>query len=165
MGLGRVISLVLFIVVAAQQERSLSQSDASPAHAGCFITNSNSSKMLVIKLTYDGNKFDIPGGCTDWHEPAMRTAQRETWEESGYNVSTGELLATVRNGFRIYRCYLQQQKPGKEPDHEVSSVQWINAWEIENFMSQHMWRFQKDQAHLYLSWLKEFDGHRRLLIV
>ena len=29
---------------------------------GCFITNSNSSKMLVIKLTYDGNKFDIPGG-------------------------------------------------------------------------------------------------------
>lgn len=34
MGLGRVISLVLFIVVAAQQERSLSQSDASPAHAG-----------------------------------------------------------------------------------------------------------------------------------
>lgn len=98
---------------------------------GCFITNSNSSKMLVIKLTYDGNKFDIPGGwslgepclvgvcsvmirsicsepelagCTDWHEPAMRTAQRETWEESGYNVSIGELLATVRNGFRIYRC-------------------------------------------------------------
>lgn len=34
MGLGCVISLVLFIVVAAQQERSLSQSDASPAHAG-----------------------------------------------------------------------------------------------------------------------------------
>jgi 8-oxo-dGTP pyrophosphatase MutT (NUDIX family) len=33
----------------------------------------------------------------------MRTAQRETWEESGYKVRTGELLATVRNGFRIYR--------------------------------------------------------------
>ena len=119
--------------------------------------------MLVIKLTYDENKFDIPGGripsqgfwcsglvelkateicflqvsvwlclvcfgaplesnvalCshwasqsrtpwpwvgqTDWREPAMRTAQRETWEESGYKVRTGELLATVRNGFRIYR--------------------------------------------------------------
>ncbi|CAK9041305.1 unnamed protein product, partial [Durusdinium trenchii] len=58
--------------------------------------------MLVIKLTYDGNKFDIPGGQTDWREPAMRTAERETWEESGYRVSIGQLLATVRNGFRIY---------------------------------------------------------------
>lgn len=33
----------------------------------------------------------------------MRTAERETWEESGYRVSIGQLLATVRNGFRIYR--------------------------------------------------------------
>lgn len=102
----------------------------------------------------------------------MRTAQRETWEESGYKVRTGELLATVRNGFRIYRCYLQQHEPGKEPDHEVSSVQWITASEIEDFISQKMWRCQEDQAHLYLSWLKaldqidaEIDAERRLLIV
>lgn len=155
--------LMLLVTVSAEPERLLTESDASPVHAGCFITNG--PKMLVIKLTYDGNKFDIPGGQTDWREPAMRTAERETWEESGYRVSIGQLLATVRNGFRIYRCYLQQQEPGKKPDHEVSSVQWISASEVENYISQHLWRFQEDQAHLYLSWLNKFEGNRRLLIV
>ena len=93
--------LMLLVTVSAEPERLLTESDASPAHAGtdrvftcfqsecvvraldscklaiccntqggfcalgaaasgCFITNG--PKMLVIKLTYDGNKFDIPGG-------------------------------------------------------------------------------------------------------
>ena len=49
------------------------------------------------------NKFDIPGGRTDGQEPATKTAERETWEESGYSVEVGELLATVRGGFHIFR--------------------------------------------------------------
>ncbi|CAE6957443.1 unnamed protein product [Symbiodinium natans] len=110
--------------------------------------------MLAVKLTYDGNKFDIPGGQTNWQEPATRTAERETWEESGYPVEVGELLATVRGGFRIFRCSLKQQNPGKGPDHEVSSVQWINPWEVDSFMQQHLWRFQDEQAHLYAQWLR-----------
>ena len=63
----------------------------------------NGDTMLAVKLTYDGNKFDIPGGRTDGHEPATKTAERETWEESGYSVEVGELLATVRGGFHIFR--------------------------------------------------------------
>ena len=49
--------------------------------------------MLIfqVKLTYDGYKFDIPGGCTNGQEPATRTAERETFEESGYQV--GEVQA------------------------------------------------------------------------
>ena len=133
--------------------RGLADADAAPAHAGCFVKKGNA--MLAVKLTYDGNKFDIPGGCTNGREPAKRTAERETWEESGYPVEVNELLATVRGGFRIYRrasaismlcccafvpepsgirCSVKQQDPGKGPDHEVSSVQWINPWEVDNFM-------------------------------
>jgi len=51
-----------------------------------------------VKLTYDGYKFDIPGGCTNGHEPATKTAERETFEESGYQVpgnSAGDLFAMV----------------------------------------------------------------------
>ena len=55
--------------------------------------------MLAVKLTYDGNLFDIPGalrrclvqdsrgGRTDGQEPATRTAERETFEESGYQAT------------------------------------------------------------------------------
>lgn len=34
-------------------------------------------------------------------------------------VSIGELLTTVRGGFKIYKCYLQGSSPRKGPDHEV----------------------------------------------
>mmetsp|Transcript_15440 Transcript_15440/g.29116 ORF Transcript_15440/g.29116 Transcript_15440/m.29116 type:complete len:186 (+) Transcript_15440:49-606(+) len=179
------VVLSLVISVAVSQAENRAQTDQSPSHAGCFVKKGKT--MLAVKLTYDGNLFDIPGGRTDGREPAPKTAERETWEESGYPVEVGELLATVRGGFRIFRCHLKQQNPGKGPDHEVSSVQWINDWEVENFIQQHMWRFQDAQAPLYLQWLHDANmageevqwqqgqqgeqvqeqdgGHRRLLVV
>ena len=48
-----------------------------------------------VKLTYDGNLFDIPGGRTDGREPATRTAERETFEESGYQVSWDGWMAVL----------------------------------------------------------------------
>ena len=56
--------------------------------------------VAEIKLTYDGNLFDIPGGCTDGREPATRTAERETFEESGYEAGIAEIAA----GFKC--CHL-----------------------------------------------------------
>ena len=86
----------------ANSSRGLSDADAAPGHAGCFVMQGNA--MLAVKLTYDGNLFDIPGGQTNWHEPARKTAERETWEESGYPVDVQELLTTVRGGsFNIFR--------------------------------------------------------------
>eukprot|EP00439_Symbiodinium_sp_Y106_P043072 s2226_g5.t1 len=129
--------------------------DASPAHAGCFVRKGN--QMLVVKLTYGGRKYDIPGGQTNWREPASRTAERETWEESGYRVNAGGRLATVRNHFRIYECYLQDDHPGKGHDHEISEVRWMNADEVRREMNRGMWRFQRSQAYLYLRWLGHSD--------
>mmetsp|Transcript_11397 Transcript_11397/g.19252 ORF Transcript_11397/g.19252 Transcript_11397/m.19252 type:complete len:159 (+) Transcript_11397:45-521(+) len=154
--------LVLSFIVAA----GATEAADGPSHAGCFV--SNGTTMLAIKLTYDGNLFDIPGGCTDGREPSTRTAERETFEESGYEVSIGELLATVRGGFRIYKCYLKDSVPHKNPDHEVSQVRWMDASEIEGHLQHHEWRFQDDQACMYLDFLlgRNHNNHnRRLLIV
>lgn len=136
----------------------------APSHAGCFV--SNGTTMLAVKLTYDGYKFDIPGGCTNGREPATRTAERETFEESGYQVSIGELLTTVRGGFQIYKCYLQGSSPQKGPDHEVSQVRWMDAGEIDAHLQHHEWRYQDQQAYLYLDWLlgRENNPHRRLMV-
>ena len=49
--------------------------------------------VAEIKLTYDGNLFDIPGGCTDGREPATRTAERETFKESGYEAGIAHIAA------------------------------------------------------------------------
>lgn len=46
----------------------------------------HSSAIAQVKLTYDGYLFDIPGGRTDGREPSTRTAERETFEESGYQA-------------------------------------------------------------------------------
>ena len=168
------VSLLMLRAVAsappdANSSRGLSDAGA-PGHAGCFVMKGNA--MLAVKLTYDGNKFDIPGGQTNWREPARKTAERETWEESGYSVEAHEIMATVRGGFHIFRqastapygascqasgkkvrrrmakvscvglfslllaarCTLKQQEPGKGPDHEVSSVQWMNPGEVDSYM-------------------------------
>ena len=95
------LSLQSVAGVPENSTRGLCDAYAALVHAGCFVKNGDT--MLAVKLTYDGNKFDIPGGRTDGHEPATKTAERETWEESGYSVEVGELLATVRGGFHIFR--------------------------------------------------------------
>eukprot|EP00913_Durusdinium_trenchii_P025868 g24275.t1 len=149
------LQLLCFVAQLAVVAATAHQ-DAPPSHAGCFV--SNGTTMLAVKLTYDGYLFDIPGGRTDGHEPAQRTAERETFEESGYQVSIGELLATVRGGFNIYKCYLQDSIPHKGPDHEVSLVKWMDASEIEGHLQHHEWRFQDDQARFYLDWLQGNNG-------
>eukprot|EP00438_Fugacium_kawagutii_P006726 Skav219138 [mRNA] locus=scaffold1574:679840:681239:+ [translate_table: standard] len=149
---------VLLSLIAAAAASASASADG-PSHAGCFVVNG------TVKLTYDGYKFDIPGGCTDGREPSTRTAERETFEESGYQVSVGELLATVRGAFRIYKCYLQDSVPHKGPDHEVSQVRWMDENEIEGHLQHHEWRYQDDQAVMYKDFLHGNNHHRRLLMV
>lgn len=63
-------------------------------------------------------------------------------------------MATVRGGFHIYQCWLQElalkahlsgqdSHPGKGPDHEISEVKWMSrGWgdvsEIRPWQSQVM---------------------------
>jgi len=124
--------------------------DSKPAHAGCFVVHEG--KLLAERLTYDREKFDIPGGQTNWNEPARCTAYRETYEETGYLVAPRELLAVVRNDFHLYRCELLRPQPLKGHDHEISWVGWMDASEVDAKVSQHMWRFP--EAHQYAGWLR-----------
>lgn len=139
--------MAMWTIAAALMVSMAAGHGEAPSHAGCFV--SNGTTMLAVKLTYDGYKFDIPGGCTN-----------------GREVSIGELLTTVRGGFQIYKCYLQGSSPQKGPDHEVSQVRWMDAGEIDAHLQHHEWRYQDQQAYLYLDWLlgKENNPHRRLMV-
>ena len=69
--------------------------------------------MAEVKLTYDGNLFDIPGGRTDGREPATRTAERETFEESGYQAWTSDQAVMTRNRNSADQKYqeLEEREP------------------------------------------------------
>jgi len=124
--------------------------DSTPGHAGCFIVHNG--RLLTEKLTYDGMRYDIPGGQSDWHEPARCTAHREALEETGYNVAPRELLAVVRNNFHIYRCELLQANPIKGHDHEISWVGWMSPGEVRENVRQHRFRFP--EAARYADWMR-----------
>jgi len=124
--------------------------DSAPAHSGCFVVHNG--RLLTEKLTYDGMPYDIPGGQSDWHEPARCTAHREALEETGYNVAPKELLAVVRNNFHIYRCVLLQSNPIKGHDHEISWVGWMSPGEVREKVRQHSFRFP--EAARYVDWMR-----------
>jgi len=121
-----------------------------PAHAGCFVVRGG--RLLATKLTYDGRRYDIPGGQTNWREPARCTAHRETLEETGYNVAPRELLAVVRNNFHLYRCELLQSHPVMGHDHEISWVGWLSASDIQDRVRMGHWRFP--EAYRYADWVR-----------
>lgn len=120
--------------------------DPSPAPAGCFV--SRNGTMLALKLAPDGQGHDLPGGLSDGLEPARCTAHREVLEETGYLVAPRDLLATVRDGFRIYRCELLFDEPVRTRDGEAPWVDWLTREEVQ----AKEWRFP--EAAMYAKWIK-----------
>ena len=115
------------------------------SHGGCFISRNN--QVLLIQQTTD--LWAIPGGHQDNHESGQETAQRETFEESGYHVSVGEELLLIREAFHIYRCdILPLPQEGIDKD-EVKQVQWISKEDIIKGMA---WRFPEEAKH-YKDWI------------
>jgi len=125
----------------------------SPMHAGCFVLRGD-GRLLAIRLTYDGRKFDLPGGQTNWREPPRCTAHRETYEESGFEVTPTELLDGNLHGgyFRLYRCVLLKERPSKRPDHEVSQLAWLSKDEVRDKLRRGLWRFP--EASRYVDWMR-----------
>ena len=74
--------------------------DVGVPSAGCLAVNDGD--VLLVKIM--GGTYGPPGGSVDKNESAQCAAERETWEETGVQVSAGELAAEFDNGFRLYWC-------------------------------------------------------------
>jgi ADP-ribose pyrophosphatase YjhB (NUDIX family) len=62
-------------------------------------------KILLVKELLDHGLWTLPGGWVDVNEPPSRAAEREAWEESGYQVKAVKLLALYdrnQHGFPPY---------------------------------------------------------------
>ncbi len=121
--------------------------DAGPVEilspsAGCLLLRGDS--LLVVNVR--GQGASVPGGKSLPGESAACTAQRETYEETGLWLQTGELLEVFDTGFHLLRCYAPQQ--GSEPDVgysvEISEAYWLPRAEFANTR----WRFPGQGADM-----------------
>jgi len=94
--------------------------DPSPASSGCLVWVRG--RLLV---TRSGDKLDIPHGQSDDLEPSRCTAHRGTLESTGHLVVPRDLLATMSDGFRIFRCELLQADPVAHVEDQGVKTEWL----------------------------------------
>lgn len=107
----------------------------TPNIGGLAATFNNAGEILLIKRADDGT-WGLPGGYSESGENPAETAVRETREETGFEVSPYECVASEYrspdrsnpHGF-ISLTYLTEISGGeKQLSHEVTAIDY---WEIE----------------------------------
>ena len=85
-------------------------------------------RILLVKELADGG-WTLPGGWIDLNEPPSRAAEREVWEESGYQVRAVKLLGVYdRNQhgypasvFHSYKLFILCELLGGEPTTSIET--------------------------------------------
>ncbi|MFT5690896.1 MAG: 8-oxo-dGTP diphosphatase [Oceanicoccus sp.] len=121
---------------------------APAASAGCMIISGG--RLLVVKDFR--NRISVPGGSSDQRESPRCTAHRETWEETGFDTSVGELVETFNTGFHLYHCSLSHPNGAIEPParFELKDIFWLSS----KHFSDHNWRYPY-QENLFSRWMVE----------
>lgn len=112
----------------------------------------NDSKILLVKHVHPKTGFSwwVPpgGGIEAKDENIFECAKRETWEETGYIISTGDMLyirefADLENDTRNIEIYLKGIIEGGQLTIEniyghgidelfIKEVGWLNREEVKN---------------------------------
>ena len=98
-----ILALSAIMVLSAcsrQPSCSVASGDMDVPSAGCLTVDNG--ELLLVKIM--GGTYGPPGGSVATKESAQCAAERETWEETGVQVSAGDLAAEFDNGFRLYWC-------------------------------------------------------------
>ncbi len=85
-------------------------------------------RILLVKELADGG-WTLPGGWIDLNEPPSRAAEREVWEELGYQVRAVKLLGVYdRNQhgypafvFHTYKLFILCELLGGEPTTSIET--------------------------------------------
>ncbi|WP_164084645.1 NUDIX hydrolase [Alteromonas flava] len=104
--------------------------------AGCIIVAQQ--QLLLVKHRLSG-RWDIPAGGVRADESLACAAHRETFEETGLNVSVEKYLGTTQSGLALFQC---DEHSGLGPDKytslpvpfwsktEVSAVKWQDPYSL-----------------------------------
>ncbi|MDD7805265.1 MAG: NUDIX hydrolase [Endozoicomonas sp. (ex Botrylloides leachii)] len=143
----RYISMFFLLTACRQSPPCPQQTNPQYApSAGCLVLNNKGEVLMVEQVNQQVN---VPGGSSDYQESAQCTAHRETWEETGLDISPVQLIKIFNNGFQLYLCQLKGINNTINPPMrlEVRRAFWLNP---EHF-SHYQWRYSNQQ-----SWLKQW---------
>lgn len=93
--------------------------------------------ILAVSRRYDKTKFGLPGGKVEPGETTGAAAVRETFEETGVQVTDCILIfrrdepkdRPEGEDFHAY-CYYATEWGGKEQDSEEGIVRWLSVEEL-----------------------------------
>ena len=141
------LMLMLLISACRQAPECTSVlSQTNQANAGCLVMRGD--HILIIEGR--NQLYQLPGGGYQHAETAQCTAERETWEETGLQVTATKHLLTFDNGFYLYACQIPKglsvDEPGSFSQLEVKAVHWLNLEELDGVP----WRFPDQTAFLKL---------------
>lgn len=136
------IAVMSLTACSGQPPCSVAGGDTGVPSAGCLAVDNG--ELLLVRIM--GGTYGPPGGAVATNESAQCAAERETWEETGVQVSAGELAAEFDNGFRLYWC---EAVSGREI--EISrpiEIQHADWYAPELF--QHLkWRYANQADIIY----------------
>ncbi len=95
----------------------------------CVLTNGD--HVLLVRHTYGGREWDLPGGRTRRAEPALATARREMHEELGVLIDEwaplGEVVGTIEHRRDRMQCFQAEVRDGvlQIDRGELSAARWF----------------------------------------
>ena len=118
--------------------------------AGCLVVR----KQQILLIKNNNGTISLPGGSAKKDEPANCTAHRETWEETGFDVTPLNRIRVNNNGFQLYSCALDPnltptmiEKTRAPFRLEIRQTLWLSPTQFD----QHSWRYPEIQL-----WLKQW---------
>ena len=110
--------------------------DTLVGNAGCMVIHEQRVLMVQQRVT---GKWSLPGGTAESGERAACTAQRETREETGLEISPRHRIITLQNGFHLYRCTASSiDHPGTLDALEIADWKFFDEQERKDIP----WRFE-----------------------
>jgi 8-oxo-dGTP pyrophosphatase MutT (NUDIX family) len=95
----------------------------------CVITKDD--HVLLVRHTYGGREWDLPGGRTRRDEPAVSTARREMQEELGVVIDEwaplGEVVGEIEYRRDRMQCFQAEIRDGslRIDRGELAAVEWF----------------------------------------
>ena len=98
------------------------------------LVTDDDGRVLMVRTTYRGRVWHLPGGRTERNERPHETVVREVREETGLDVRVERL--TLVDGYRtgamalIFRCSVAGGELRAQPG-EISAVHWMTDAELD----------------------------------
>ena len=104
--------------------------------AAFAVVTDADGRVLMVRTTYRGRVWHLPGGRAERHERPHETVVREVREETGLEVRVDRLsvvdVARPEAIALIFRCSVTGGEMRARPG-EISAVHWVSDAQLESF--------------------------------